>query len=540
MMEADAAARAADEPLLARPRRASIVQKETSERDAEASDRRLLADTKRAMAASRMEEVSKHSSTQGLAAWLADYEGIDIQDEEWKDRARVLQLFSENPSVAVPTDEELLDNWRDKHDEVDGYPPDDDRAHGAQQSDEEEEADNHPAVRVTAATATPARAKVAAVKRDVAVKSASASAARVTQAAAAGEQVPALQRRCPHCYSYGTRSHATEPFRCDDCHMLSDKEYDAPQNVDARRRRDAANGQSPLETAASATHTPLLTKLDRAMLLQAQEGAPMERFTHTGGVTTEAALEHVRDCLDGLDYAPPSKAAVALVQSGRAVYLGALAPRHNQARSARDYQEEVAMLGNRLVTTGASAERPLQDVDEFLHTFLAVILPSLINRPLALLDFASLTRSVLIIHARHGWSAAQHFLDTTLNTSVTRRTAFNVADARIVSMVQDRTRQQQQQRPQQHGGGAGGAQPQRYPDTRSGVCIDWNLFTCGRQGCRLAHECMWIACTEADRNHVGKECKHKPPPRPRPPPGADRERGGSRGGRGKGGRGRRL
>jgi len=503
---------------------ASAAQAARDEAEQKRHKRDLAAATKQ----SRRDEFAKEESTQGLWAWGADCEGWKLAHTAT--RTQVLDGLVKIGAPPVSDRKVFVDNWRYRYEVADkkAKPPPGNDALPPLIDEHEREASESDSDGDSQGTST-------------------------RRPASAGKTATHPLRACNFCCH--KRPRETESFRCEDCGLRSDLALDHPTNVmfrgrDNNKSQEGSGGSSGTfkhtETAAAKEK---LSRRDKELERVADEGKPFPRFSETATITHEAALDAVRDCLDGVSFSDPLLSLVKLVRSFKLTRVGFALPRLAtlQQTSADFADGGLLIIDGQAKSTGDVTAPVLRDFGEFIQALHATILPALFDRPRALLDWLTLSRSVQKVNDEDGWPAALAFLDTVLQDRVTRRAPLNdpaLADRvhKAVGHLSHRTARGgygSQAAPPMHMRGAGTApgaetaahasagraRPQ-FSDSHEDACREWNLRGSCKRGnsCNFKHTCMWLACkaTGSDRLHRGSECAHKPP-------------GGAGGGRSQGG-----
>ena len=479
----------------------------------DAADKRLAADLKKAEDASRRESYVRVASTEGLWMWGKDHGGWDLPESASRDE--VIDALVKLGAVAVGSQAALEKNWR--------------RHAGARANETaplDEEGDPDPEDEEGGAPPPPPPPPPKDAKPASSADAAAAAAASANPASATTESLAGPLRACGLC---GGHQHSViETFKCLACGMNNAHGFDHEMNVWLRGLKSGvhapASGGSSISGQSQITANKV-SKRDEEFKRQAQEGDPYPRFEEKGAFTPEQAFRVGRGSFLATDYAPSSEWLTKLVQSGKLTQVGATLPVPlSQVAREREQQGGDAMLilrDGRLTQSSSIEVAPLNSMRDLVTAFVSTIGPALIQQPAALSDWFSMLRSVVNVEKdTGGWPAARKFLHDTLADSVNRRAPFGAYDPRILDAVTRWSRAQggAPAPAQQPGRGPpGGAAPQGHVDAKPECCKDWNFGRCSRASCNRLHECMWLACTAADKKHAGMTCAQRPPPVSRVP-----------------------
>jgi hypothetical protein len=176
-----------------------------------------------------------------------------------------------------------------------------------------------------------------------------------------------------------------------------------------------------------------------------------------------------------------------------------------------------------LTTTPVLDTGNISGYDQFVSALVSTILPALVERPRAMLEWLGLAKSVANLTAHRGWAAALIYLNTQLSDKVANRLPFGAYDDEILQGVHVASHAPAHAHPTSHAqhSGHSHAQPQHpavpaaapashSSDANPDACRNWNFVSCRATACQRKHECMWLACKSKGENHIGKDCKHNP------------------------------
>lgn len=472
----------------------------------DAAERRLAADIKKAEEASRRESFVRVASTEGLWAWGKDHAGWTLARDSSRDA--VIDALMKEGALAVPSMTALNKNWR----KVCGgaarevAPLDADSEDEPHISDDID-GDGHPAGQLARTGGPPS-------------SSAAAAAAASSPASASPESLIGPLRGCTHCGSH--QQATTDAFKCTGCGMNSALTFDHQMNVYLRSlKAPTAPTLSSGSTISGQSTANKISKRDEEFKRLAQDGDPYPLFEDKGPFTSEQAFAMGRNAFLATDYAPVSVWLKALASSGKLTQPGAALPVPlSQVAREREQQGDAMLIlrDGRFTQSNALEVAPLKSSSDLMLAFAGVIGPALILQPAALSNWFALLVSTVMVEKdnNNNWLAARKFLHDTLTDSVNRRVPFNAYDTRIIDAV---TRWARAPAPLAHhhaAAGGGGAlrnsnAPAGQVDARLECCKDWNFGRCTRAQCNRVHECMWLACTAADKKHPGKDCAQRPP-----------------------------
>jgi hypothetical protein len=161
--------------------------------------------------------------------------------------------------------------------------------------------------------------------------------------------------------------------------------------------------------------------------------------------------------------------------------------------------------GGGIVAKAKSIEAPPVDsLQKFVGALVSGILPALIDRPEAMLQWIALTRTLLEVERRYDWAAAATYLDQLLHERVSQQGGFAELSPQIMETLQYASRP------------AAAAAPQaQRPAAGALHCNQWNFSAegCVHPNCRFPHACPYKdrGCTDTSPSHRGKDCSFRPP-----------------------------
>jgi hypothetical protein len=448
-----------------------------------------------------------------LWAWGKDHAGWTLARDSSRDA--VIDALMKEGALAVPSMTALNKNWR----KVCGGAARAVAPLDADSEDEDIDGDGHSAQEDTSTAAETSKAEQLARSCPSSSSSAAAAAAASGPASATPESLIGPLRGCTHC---GSHQHATtDSFKCIGCGMNSALTFDHQMNVYLRSlKAPTALTPSSGSTVSGQSTANKISKRDEEFKRLAQDGDPYPLFEDKGPFTSEQAFAMGRNAFLATDYAPVSVWLKALACSGKLTQPGAALPVPlSQVAREREQQGDAMLIlrDGRFTQSNALEVAPLKSSSDLMLAFAGVIGPALILQPAALSNWFALLVSTVMVEKdnNNNWLAARKFLHDTLTDSVNRRVPFNAYDTRIVDAV-TRWARTQSAPPAHHAPAAGGGDrsaPSGQADARLECCKDWNFGRCTRFQCNRLHECMWLACTAADKKHPGKDCAQRPAPR---------------------------
>jgi hypothetical protein len=296
----------------------------------------------------------------------------------------------------------------------------------------------------------------------------------------------------------------------------------------AERRAKLSNpGSTVTSTSQSDTaKPPKLGAYETELkgILERAGGDTLARFAQRDVIAHTDAIAGVhRNVYCGLNYQAQSPYLTDLIRSGHFKELTMALPvtlAEAQARKKEDAAGRalrVAGSGEVFAQASCMVERPVTDLQEFLKIVVVAILPSLFDRPRAMLDWLELSRSVInIAESADGWTIAAAYMQSLLADRVHRGDAFNKVDLAILQTAQVSARSAAAAAAPRAGGPAGraggdGARPEWLRHTKPGACREWNVGSgckAPEGQCAFRHVCIWPGC---DKEHQGRDCDKRHP-----------------------------
>ena len=347
-----------------------------------------------------------------------------------------------------------------------------------------------------------------------------------------------------------------ESWRCV-CNRRGDLTFDDPLNAALMKEhsalvaRDTSSasssgsiGQSPhahatAAAAAAGRGDAGLTALDRSYQRLAEAGGSFELFEGAGAgspLTHHAALTEVRKAQGASATQMPSDQLIALIRSGKFTAISHAVPRQLAGGAIDEEQSMQTAADGTLVMRSKAAEIPptVATLHQFCKAMFSTIIPALIDRPAALMQWVTLGRTALQLEEMSGsWGVAASYMTQLLNERVIERRPFAETSAHCLSTVMTTHTHRQQGPPrgppaddQRRSNNNSSAQKPKPPQAEGPgdpsshvICEGYNNGYCTwRSGaCTRAHKCR--LCKGAHRaGRQGELCekKHTPPPPPTP------------------------
>ncbi len=348
------------------------------------------------------------------------------------------------------------------------------------------------------------------------------------------EPIPGVQCRvCAHLAFPNTAE-----WRCTSCGLRGDLAVDSHINTvllamkghHAPAASPQQHGQPTSHTLAAASHSgahssALERELDR---LRSCITTPQLRFTGAGALSPitniAKAIAVVRKAHKAAATEFPSEALLELVRTGTLRHVGYAIPRPLQA-SFKAGANAVATLemgehGARMVSSAGTAPPDVASAQQFFLALVSTILPALIDRPAASLQWMALARTALEIESSHGWPAAARYVEQHLNECVAQGQDYADTSMAILSTIffegRGASYSAQSQGTQPHSDSTRVPFPPRCCDQ-----YNWNM----NGGCDVAgvlpgqschrglHACQYKCSGIVPGHHRSRECPIKPPSR---------------------------
>ena len=475
-----------------------------------------------------------------LAAWLSDYPDHTLQKAKLSDRNAVISYLVQNGAARPdgPSSSNHLAHMRaifkEQNSEWKGPLPglnpalvQDDlpaekRAASPQDSVSDEDEDVDMTQGVTTTPAPSAKKQLAFGSAQSVSTSASAIRPALKQHPSSSAHSAPLSShyqlsKCTTCLTAAEDPQASA-WICSSCCLRGDLPANDPANIALNAQRVAqsarvvsyaasSSGQSqPAETAARETG---LSALDREYDKQAKRGETFALFAgpRAGApLLHTAALRTVRTTPSGPATQQPSEQLIELIRSGKFKTVGHAIPRPLDNNAIEDGMPEVVGVGaDGTLKAQSKAFVPpaaCSSSAQFSLALFSTILPSLIDRPAAMVQWMALARTALELEKIYDWPTASAYIAQLLNERIPMCEPFNTISSECLNSVQlaralrsgppslPRLDQQHHQH-QQNVNAANRGQQQ--------ICMKWNNARC--EGvCRYTHICS--ECRSADHPRV--------------------------------------
>jgi hypothetical protein len=205
----------------------------------------------------------------------------------------------------------------------------------------------------------------------------------------------------------------------------------------------------------------------------------------------EEALLTSRLALGGSQTEMPPPLLLKLIQAGKLLDVALARPRpfFRDAGSMEHAMTISFGASGPTVNTTKDPTKPqaLASVEEFCMALFSTILPALIDRPAAMIEWIALARTTVEMSTLHGWPAAMHYTEALLRERICTSAKKGFAEPSTSAM-------RDVQRGKDHtGGGAqrlgGGSFNGILPQKQRGTCHGFQRNTCRRPDCSFAHTC---------------------------------------------------
>jgi len=351
-------------------------------------------------------------------------------------------------------------------------------------------------------------------------------------AALLGQTAPApgATRVCLVC---GVPPPSTAPpiFNCGGCGLRGDITISHPANEFLRARLlgptnpAAAAGAVASSSSGQSSNSvikPLLSALDQSFVRMLERGVTVPLFSGpTAGevIPYTEALQLTARAFEATRYQPPSEHLIALVRAGKLRDIGYALPRPHQslAGALESESSTVALSGGTIQFLNKVPVAPaVSSSQQFCMALLSLILPALIDRPRAMMEWITLGHTALALEASNSWTTASLYVQRTLASAIEAGKPFaeDINTAVLLPIVLASSSHARGAAPaavarNTNSGGAGAADR-----SQSKACYNWNAGKqCSREPCGFAHVCQY--CASAD--HRGPACPSAPagsaPPR---------------------------
>jgi hypothetical protein len=314
-------------------------------------------------------------------------------------------------------------------------------------------------------------------------------------------------------------------------HLAQERARKADQALAAAGRTapGAAAGQSTKDSSPFAPDyglSALEKKFKSLIHSNSHRGFPL--FEDVSPVSGQSALDTSAKAFAATAFDPPSKLLLDLIRAGLLTQVGYAIP----LAAGRDRSSELVIGGFTLSETlgiapqgkmTATQAPPVSSLHEFCLAMFSTILPALIDRPAAMMEWIALGRSALAMSGPSPaqWPAAASYIDQLLAERVPQRKGFAEPSDAVIRTVKYMHNSFGPGGGAPLAGGAGGGDKPARPRTCNGFNSGRD---CSSTPCNFPHQCEICA----SRDHGKAVC-------PRRQGGGGSGRGGRGGGRGGGG-----
>lgn len=317
--------------------------------------------------------------------------------------------------------------------------------------------------------------------------------------------------QCPYCGDRGV-----DGIFCTnkpECGLRVDVDFAHEINVHIR-----LGTGTPGSDNAQTHHTATLTRRDRELLSIATAGPVFPRFALGAACSTGEALAIMQKAYMRITYEQDNKQLQAAIQSGKLTAIGFAVPRKiadiQSGKAGDKFTTHLGLGANAaLQATETTAAPPIASLTDFMRAVIGNIIPNLIERPLALMDWCALTSTVIeLSQGTHGWTAAQMYLQRALTKCIHERTSFGPYSREAMESILDELNT----KPHLGSPGAGRA----FDSTGAGAagggrftkkCYAFNNEAgCSDLNCKLLHQCNVHGCTSR-AIHTRQTCSFKAP-----------------------------
>lgn len=305
------------------------------------------------------------------------------------------------------------------------------------------------------------------------------------------------------------------------CGLRGDLGIEAPANVflnaqmqarsapAAPSASPASSGQSQSAASSSAgAAVPVLGRLDKHFALLSKNLPAQTVFTGPmagAPLPVVEALQESRKAYLATATRHPSEALISIIREGKLNAPSFAVPKGLTMTGDEEETQGIELGdGGSVIARSKGVVPPaLRSSDDLSMAIMSTIIPALIDRPRAIMQWCVLGRTALRISEKHGWSAAASYVQQVLNERLPQ--GLPLADISVECLLAV-----QHEAPRAAAAAGGGAAPQRA-EPRNNTCHDWNKGACTRGAtCRWPHECPRIARGCPKDGHRGMDCPLQP------------------------------
>ena len=344
---------------------------------------------------------------------------------------------------------------------------------------------------------------------------------KVVHATEPGEEDEIVCMACRHQFPMSARA---DGIFCPGCRLIpSVGANEIANKVRAKFLMGPAAGDSAADTSQSNKHNqrvklPAYETELRTLLERAQSLDVIERFRSAEGIHhTEAIAEMRTGSYIGAACEHQPKDLTELIRSGRFKELSLALPRtlaevQNIQESKEEEQQLVFSAGGISASSKRAQHRPLVDLEEFLRVGITTILPTLIDRPRAMLDWMQMSRSVIEVSKKEGWIIARAYYNTLMNDRIPSMQPFNQFDFNLFNSARAAAAASPIPQRQAPVSGAENRPPLDPFGQIHNMCRAYNFFPngCSRSECKFIHKCGFPGCAISAEGHRSMDCPLKP------------------------------
>lgn len=328
--------------------------------------------------------------------------------------------------------------------------------------------------------------------------------------------------RCPYCLEALPSNFGPIGF-CPHsaCALRVDLPFESPQNAHIISSR--AKGQSSTTTPTPAPRNELTVR-EKEFDRLASLGPAYDRFDNPSSCSVTTAHNLLLGAFHSAEYEAAPEQLRTLIQRGKLTNPGDAIPRRTDSIDAAGKDVVASLSFNADGSQGRLSQTStkvimVNDMTDYLRALVGAIIPSLIQQPLPLMDWCTMTLTLIELQTLHGWETAKQYLHQTLARSVQQRVPFGKQNIEILQDILI-TNAFSATVQRLSGRLAPASLPNPNPsitnrprlDTRGPLrpCFDWNIKVCVRAPCPYPHTCMLIpkgTCTNSTSpNHKASAC----------------------------------
>ena len=243
---------------------------------------------------------------------------------------------------------------------------------------------------------------------------------------------PTQPRNCITCLTPAPDPHRLE-WRCPGCDLRGDLETGHPSNVflaaaNARKEAGQKDPEAPSSSnpGQSYAQSTAASRLERELKHLAR-GTPHPIFAGPGSeapVTPKEAFAIIRKALGASATENPSEELQQLVARGLLMEVGYCIPRP-LAKAKSTASSLMLMDGGEIpIQANSTGPPPVPSLRGYARALVNVILPALIAKPAAMVQWLALASTVLELEEKQGWTQADSYQRQLLQERVTQQKEF--------------------------------------------------------------------------------------------------------------------